>query len=173
MRPDAGVEIRLKLDADAHAVGIGLAHAGHLAVRLVQRAQQVLHVVAHLMRNHIRVGKIAVGTQLLLHAGEEGEVDIEFFVGRAVERPHGGLALPAGSAGGTRIKHQRRGLVRTYPIVHEIVAPNIFRGSQDLAGEFGQRLILGRGFIGSFCRRLHAAGRGNIPEHIAQVPAHK
>ena len=172
MRPDAGVKVRLKLNTDAHAVGIGLAHAGHLAVRLVQRAQQVLHVVAHLMRNHIGVGKVAIGPELLLHAGEEGEVDIEFFVGRAVERPHGGLALPAGSAGGAGIKHQRGGFIRAYPIVHEIVAPNVFRRGKDLAGEFGQGLILCRGLIGSLCRRLHAAGRGNIPEHIAQVPAH-
>ena len=69
------------------------AHLLHLGAD----AQQVLHVVAHLVGDHIGLGKFAGRAQLVLQGFVEAQVDVDLLVGRAVERPH--RAWP-GAAGG-------------------------------------------------------------------------
>ena len=145
--PHSGVEIGLQLDAHAHPVGVGLAHTCHLAVGLVQGTQHVLHVVTYLVGNHIGVGEVTVGPQLLPHAGEEGKVYVQLFVGAAVEGAHGRLSLPAGGGSAAGVQHQGGGFVGAQVVVQEILAPYVFGGSQDLAGELGQGFVLGRGLV--------------------------
>ena len=60
MRPDAGEAVGLQLDAHLHAVGLDL-RAGR-ALRLLhlgQDAEQVLHVMADLVRDHIGLRELA------------------------------------------------------------------------------------------------------------------
>ena len=139
---------------------------------LPQGTQQVLDVVAHFMGNHVGVGKVSVGPQLLPHAGEEGKVYVQFFIGRTVEGAHGGLSLPAGGAGAAGIEHQGGRPVTAQAVVCKIAAPNVFRRGQDLTGELGQRLVLRRRFI----LRGSCLGTGilhNHLEHVSQVSAHQ
>ena len=170
--PHAGVEIGLELYAYAHAVGVGLGHPGHLAVGLVQGAQQVLDVVTHFMRDYVGVGEVPVGPQLLAHAGEEGEVYVQVFIGTAVKGAHGGLSLAAGSAGASRVEDQGRGLVVSQAVVGKIPGPDVFRGSQDLPGEFGQGLVLGGGLVTAH-RLSQPAGLYYGLEYVSQVSSHQ
>ena len=80
MTPDTGIEVGLQLDADAHLVGFGLVHAGHLGMGLVERAEQVLHMVPHFVRNDVGAGKVALDAHRLLHLVEEVEVEVKLFV---------------------------------------------------------------------------------------------
>ena len=174
MAPHAGIEVGLELDAHAHAVGIGLAHAGHLAVGFVQSAQHVLDMMAHFMRDDIGVGEVAVGPQLLPHAGEKAQVDIQFFVGAAIEGAHGRLSLPASRRGAAGVQDQRGRLVATQAGLLEILRPHVLGGSQDLPGELGQGLVLGRGLVAAFRgETAHAAGVLDVLEDIPQIAAHQ
>ena len=79
--PDAGIEIGLEFQPDADFVGFAPAHPRHLLMGFPQGSQQVLHMVAHLVGNHVGIGEIPARAQLAFHAGEEGEVDIDALVG--------------------------------------------------------------------------------------------
>ena len=59
IRPNAGETIRLQLHAHRKRVGIGGTHALLHAADLLGRADQVLHVMAHLVRDHVGLREIA------------------------------------------------------------------------------------------------------------------
>ena len=48
-------------------------------------AEQILYMMADLMRDYISLGEIAGGLKALLQIMEEGKIDIQFLVGRAIE----------------------------------------------------------------------------------------
>ena len=169
--PDAGVEVGLELDADAHPVRVGLVHPRHLLMGLAQGAEEVLHVVAHLMGDDIRIGEVAVGPELLPHGGEEAQVDVQFLVAGAVERAHGGLSRAASRGGGAGIENQGGGAVSADAVLSEIGAPHVFGGGEDLAGELGERLVLGRGFIAALLGRLDAAAVDHALDHVSEGAA--
>ena len=79
--PYAGIEIGLEFESYADFIGFGLAHPRHLLMGFPQGSQQVLHMVAHLVGNHVGIGEISARTQLAFHTGEKGEVDIDALVG--------------------------------------------------------------------------------------------
>ena len=59
-RPDAGEAIGLQLDPHLNAVGLGLAARRLLLLlHLRQDAEQVLHVMADLVRDHIGLRELA------------------------------------------------------------------------------------------------------------------
>ena len=84
---DAGEAVRLQLEAHRKLVG-SVRVALLQAVYLVGNAEQVLHVVADLVRDDISAREIAARPQLRFHLLVESEVDVELLVGRAVERAH-------------------------------------------------------------------------------------
>src|SRR5664279_5108312 len=91
--PYAGVAIGLQFDAHLDAVGGGLVAGGALrGLRLGQRAQQVLHVVADLVRDHIGLREFAGVAGATVKARfdltKKRRVEIDAAVARAVERPH-------------------------------------------------------------------------------------
>ncbi len=88
VRPDAGQAVGLQLDAHLQRVALGLVQPPLQLLRAVQHAQQVLHVMAHLVRDDIGAGEVAAGAQPALQVEHEVEVDIEFVVLRAVEGAH-------------------------------------------------------------------------------------
>jgi hypothetical protein len=57
--PDPGQAIGLELKAHRQGVGLGLAGTAARRFHLVQDAKQVLHVVTNLVRDDVRLGKIA------------------------------------------------------------------------------------------------------------------
>ena len=81
-----GVAVGLELEA--HRQVVGVAGAGLLlAAHLVARAEEVLHVVAELVGEHVDAGEVAGRAELALELLEEREVDVGVLVGRAVEGP--------------------------------------------------------------------------------------
>ena len=104
-------------------------------------SHQVFDVVAHLMRDDVCIGEIAVRAELLLHRREEGKVDIEFLVGRAVEGAHGRLPLAAAGRSRARVEHEGRGLIGLSHLL-EHLRPDILRRGEDLLGEGGELLLL-------------------------------
>ena len=60
VRPDAGEAVGLQLDLHLHAIGLRAVAGGALRLlHLGQDAEQVLHVVADLVRDHIGLGELA------------------------------------------------------------------------------------------------------------------
>jgi hypothetical protein len=128
--------------ARAAPTGIGFPLGGPLprGLHLAGDAQQILHMVTHLVGDHVGLGKIArrpvAGLQLLV----EGQVDIHLLVGRAVERPHGRLPHTAGRARGPGEEHQGR-LGVLLAVLAEDLLPGIFGFGQHVADELGLRII--------------------------------
>ena len=58
---------------------------------LAADAEQVLHVVADLVGDHVGLGEVAGRAEAVAQLLVEAEVDVDLLVGRAVERPHRGL----------------------------------------------------------------------------------
>ena len=76
--PHAGVAVGLELDP--HGLLVRLAAAAG-------DAEQVLHVVADLVGDHVGLGEVAGGAEAVAQLVEEAEVDVGQPVGRAVEGP--------------------------------------------------------------------------------------
>ena len=95
--PGAGVAVGLHLEADRVGAGARLA-----AVGAVERAAELLHVVAPLVPDDVHLGEgPGRGAELLAQLVEEVGVDVERSVGRAVEGPgRAGRAAAAGVDGG-------------------------------------------------------------------------
>ena len=66
-----------------------------LAAHLRLGAEQVLDVVAVLVGQHVRLGELALGAELVGELLVEGQVDVDLVVGRAVERADAGVGLAA------------------------------------------------------------------------------
>ena len=99
--PGAGVAVGLQFEPDAAAGRAGLAR-GHLLVG----AQQVLHVVAVLVGEHVGVDEgAALGAELRLQLVEEAQVDVDELVARAVEGPR---AAGRRAAAGLHLSRRRR-----------------------------------------------------------------
>lgn len=100
IRPDTGQAISLQLSEHRHAL-----RTGGIVVGLVEQAEQVLHVVAVFMGQHVGLGE---GASLRSEAGlqfiEEREVQVNQLVAGTVERASGGRRITAGALGRAGIK---------------------------------------------------------------------
>src|SRR5262245_4873562 len=93
VRPDTGQAVSLQFDPYLNAVCFGaVSNLALCFLRLRQDAKQVLHVMADLVRNHVGFGKFAglaaAPTEADLHVAEEGGIEINAPVIRAIERAH-------------------------------------------------------------------------------------
>src|SRR5690606_2502265 len=104
--PDAGEAVGLELEADRQLVVVALAQLAPRLVHLLHRAEQVLDMVADLVRDHVGLGEVAAGAEALAQHLVEAQVDVHRFVGGAVERPRCGAAHAAGRGGGTGVEHE-------------------------------------------------------------------
>jgi hypothetical protein len=87
----------LELEPHGQGVALGLRGAAAGPLDLVGDAQQVLDVVADLVRDHVRLREVAGRAQALAEQLVEREVDVHLLVAGAVERPHvGGRAAARG-----------------------------------------------------------------------------
>ena len=163
MRPHAGEAIGLQLDPHLQAVGGRLAAGGALRRRhLRQHAEQVLHVMADLMRDHIGfrelAGLAAAAVEAHLHVVEERGVEIDALVARTIERPHGGAGKAAAAvAFDAAVEHQARRPVAVTARLED-VAPDVLgiadNGGDKIAGAVARRAGARRGLPGK------AAGSG-------------
>ena len=169
MAPNAGIVVGLQLDADAHLVGFGLVHAGHLLVGLVERTEEVLDVVTHFVGDDVGAGEVALDAHRLLHLVEEIEVEIEFLVGRAIERACGRGGVAAAALHRALEEHHLGGAILGV-ILGELSRPNVFGRSQDLRGKKLEFLLLGRGDVFRRCATLRLL---HLFHNSASVAAHQ
>src|SRR6185437_8924718 len=101
-RPDAGVTVGLQFDLYLDRIALSLARAGLQLLGLPQRAGEILHMVANLVRNDIGLREVARRLEALRKLVEELRVEIDLLVGRAVERPHCRLSSAAARLIGPR-----------------------------------------------------------------------
>jgi hypothetical protein len=92
------LKLHLHLDVIRRRLAVGR------ALRLLglgQNAEQILHVMPDLVRDHVGLGKLARFAANVAAAKargdliEEGGVEVDLLVGRTVERSHGALGFSA------------------------------------------------------------------------------
>ena len=100
MGPDAGEAVGLELDADGRTLG------ADVALATLQVADQVLDVVAVLVRHDVSLGqRPALGAEALLELVVEPEVEVDVGVERTVERPDGRRGGSAGRVHPAVVEH--------------------------------------------------------------------
>jgi hypothetical protein len=75
---------------------------------LLGSADQGLHVVADLVRDHVGLREVAGRAEALRQVIEEGRVEVHPLIERTVERTHGGLAHAAGGFDRPAEQHELR-----------------------------------------------------------------
>jgi len=161
--PDAGKTVGLQFQA--HRQGVGLLF-GHGAARLVDfpgNAEEVLHVMADFMGDHVGLRKIAGDVEALLHQFVEAQVDVDLLVAGAVERTGGGLA---GAAGGRRAageQHQLRPHIGRAAGLEDL-APGVFGIGQH--GRDETRHLVVRRRLVRRRRMLHGCDLPAAAEHV-------
>ena len=117
VRPHAGEAVGLQFDPHLELVGLGLVQAALHLLHLRQDAEQVLHVVSDLVRDHVGLGELAAlaadlaAAETSLEVLEERGVEIDLPIVRTIERSHRGLREPARRARGAGEHDQRRRLI--------------------------------------------------------------
>ena len=108
MRPHAREAVGLQLRAHRQAVASAPGSCARAAVDLGGDAQELLHVVADLVRDHVGLREIARRVEALAQVAVEGEVDVDLLVAGAVERPHRRLPRAARRGRRAREEHELR-----------------------------------------------------------------
>ena len=127
MAPDAGVAVGLQLEADGKRVASRLVRALLRRVHLVGDAEQVLHVMPDLVRDHVGLGEVAGRAEAVLQLAVEREVDVDGVVVRAIEGTHGRLRDAAGRLYGAAEEHELGIFVVTAKLLLEDRLPGVLR----------------------------------------------
>src|SRR4051794_27705370 len=152
--PDAGEAVGLQLDFHLEMIGVRLAHALLLLLHLGKDAELVLHVMADLVRHHIGLCELAgararvAAAEAALEIAEEGRIEINLLVGRAVERAHRGLrhaALIGARRAGEH--HQRRGAVALAALLEHVLPDDLGR-AEDARHELAHLVARRAGLAG-------------------------
>ena len=122
--PDAGEAVGLQFDADLNGVSLPLAHPLPHRVDLIHDAEQVLHVMADLMRNHVGLGGVAWCVEAVFQLLVEGEVDIDLLILGAIERAHLRHADAAGRAHAAGKQHELR-IAVSRSVLRKQLAPDV------------------------------------------------
>ena len=138
--PDAGEAVGLELHADGERVlevGALLLRLAHLLVD----AEDVLHVVADLVREHVGLREVAaLGAEARAQVLVEAEVDVRLLVERAVERPHRRLRHAAARLHGLAEEDELRRPVAS----RQQLRPRRLRVVEDEGDELHPLRLLGR-----------------------------
>lgn len=133
--PDAGKAVGLQFHPYGELVVFRLGQALALTLHLIADAQKVLHVVPDLVGHDVGLGEIARCVQLLLQIVVEGQINVDFLIGWAVEGPHGRLGIAAGRIDGAAEQHQFRLLVGL-AVGAEDAVPVVFGVGQHHSDQF-------------------------------------
>ena len=142
---------------------MGLADLALARLSSLQQTELVLDVVADLVRDHVGVGEIAAGAELALHLLEEGKVDIDRLVDRAVERAHLRARAAAARARRARVDHHLRRDVRLVDLRRQHDLPDVLGIAEDLRGELTGAVVR---------RRPGASLRGALRLLLRRAAAH-
>src|SRR5262245_54564008 len=157
VRPHSGKAVGLQLDSHLQFIGLDLVHAALRLLYLGQDSQQILHVVADLVRNHVGLGELAAlasdiaAAETPLEILKERGIQIDLPINGTIERTHGGLGKAACRARGAGEHDERRALVGSASL-RENLFPLDFRASQHSRYELTH--LIGWSF------RLGTAGSG-------------
>src|SRR5262245_49070684 len=167
MSPDPGKAIGLQLDANLELIGFDLIHAPLRLLYLRQDSQQILYMVADLMRDHVGLRELAVlaadltATETPFEIPKECSVEIDLPIVRTVERTHGGLGDPACRARGAE-EHDERWRLVDFAGAREDFLPLRVRAPEYSRYEF-LRLIGWQFRLGTRRGRLRLLGRTAQP----------
>ena len=171
MPPDPGEAIGLELDADRHLVGLDLAHLLAHLVELRQHADQVLHVMAHLVGKNIGLREIARGAEAVRQFVIEIEVDIKLLVAGAVKRSGRRTRRAAGRAYRAGEQHQSRlGIVPALAL-HDAV-PDVFGLGQHGGDELLHLVVALGGHLAGPTRRRGCRSLDQLHRIDAEHPEH-
>src|SRR4051794_21883206 len=152
--PDAGEAVGLQLDFHLEMIGVRLAHALLLLLHLGKDAELVLHVMADLVRHHIGLRELAgarariAAAKAALEIAEEGCIEIDLLVGRAVKRAHRGLRHAALiGARRTGEHHERRRAVALAALLEHVFPDDLGR-AEDARDELAHLVARRAGLAG-------------------------
>ena len=77
-RPNAGEAIGLQLNTDGQRIGVPFARAALTRLHFLHDAQQILHVVADFVSDHIGLCEVAGRLKALAQLAVKGEIDVNF-----------------------------------------------------------------------------------------------
>ncbi len=175
--PDARVAVGLQLHFHGDLVVLGLRGAATRRFEALEVAGELLHVVAHLVRDHVGLGEIARRAEAVLQLAIEGQVDVDAMVIGTIERTHRRLREAARGLHRAGEEHELRILVVAPELLLEDRAPGVLRVREDDGHEL-RHLVLGGGSGSSrVCRRPRVPGNGlslaAAVEDDGGVPAHE
>ena len=140
VRPDAGQAIGLQLEPHRQRVGLLLRRRAAARLHLLGDAEQVLHVMPDLVRDHVGLREIARRLEALAQLAVEAEVDVDLLIGRAVERTHRRLREAARRLHRAGEQHQL-GLLVLRPGLPEQRAPGVLGVGQHHRDESCHRVV--------------------------------
>src|SRR5690349_13839556 len=111
MSPHAGVAIGLELLSYRERVGLAFAASLPGCLQSIGDARQRLHVVTDLVGNDVGLREISRRAEAFVELLEEGEIEVDLAIRRAIKGSHCGLPEPACRPGGTREQHEDGRLV--------------------------------------------------------------
>src|SRR5690348_8847839 len=165
--PHAGVAVGLQLQTHGILVGVRrvtLLRAPYFGLR----AEQLLHVMPQLMRDHIALCEVARRTELVAQLVEEAEIEIDLLVHGTIEGTHRRLA---GAAAGGRVvaEEYQLGVRVLRAVLRKDLRPRLLHVVQHTRHDQHFRLLGGR--VGGAQRAVggcHGArGRGaRVVEHV-------
>src|SRR5687767_10984000 len=104
--PYPRIAIGLQLHADGESIGFGRGSSMLEASDLFGDAEQILHMMANLMRDHVGLSKVSGSTEAMSHVIKEREIEIYFMVARTIEGSDCGRCRPAGGTHRSREQDQ-------------------------------------------------------------------
>jgi hypothetical protein len=149
VRPHAGKAVSLELDPHLELICLELVHATLSRLHPWQDSEQVLHVMTYLMRDDVRLGKLAAlasdltSSETLLEILKKCGVEIHLPIIRAVKWTHGGLRKSARRARAAG-KHNKRGRLVHFSGLGKNLFPLGFRASEN--GGYELAYLIGRRF---------------------------
>ena len=169
VRPHTSKAIGLQFKPHAERVVFSFAHPTAHLVHLAADTQQVLHMVTHLMRDHVGLCKVARCAQALGQGFIKRQVDINFLVSRAIKRPHRRLATAAATGAGLTSEQHQTWFFVSCTTFGENVFPNVFGISQNCGHEFTHAVACGRAFrriLSGILLLLDLCWRAATAQHI-------
>lgn len=141
----SGKEVRLQFQANRILVVFDLGNLLTNLIELIGVAKQVLNVVTDFVSDHVGLSEIPRCTELASQLAEEGCVEINFFIGRAIERSRAAAGHAASTVDLVFEQNQRWFFVVAARLCEQI-RPNVFRICENGADKFAGLDFLGRQF---------------------------
>lgn len=165
VRPHAGKTIGLQFQPHTEGVEFCFAHPAAHLLHLAADAQQVLHMVADFMRNHVGLCKVPWRAKALGQGFIKRKVDIHLLVSRAVKRAHCRLPCTATASAGLASKQHQTWFLVSRATFGKNIFPNVFGIGQHGGYKFTHTVIGGRALCRAGLRHL---GRGRFATQHAQ-----